>query len=285
MIKLISTILAAVMSITSVFISARAPKDTSDFTPVLRFIASSDSHIGGQPQQPGRVQKMIKTGYAVADADEEYDKLDAVLIVGDLTNRGRKSQFLTFYASVKSVLRDGTQFLPVMAKSHDGGTMSNHDVHEFLGSLTGEKPDLHKVINGFHFIGLSASDLDEHYSEYQREWLIKQLDEAVADDPDKPIFVFQHEHISDTVYGSYIRWGMDYFRDILVQYPQVVDISGHSHYPLNDPRSIWQDEFTAIGTGALYYSEFTIDDVETYHPSDRFQTSTFWIIEADASNR
>nr|MCR5485234.1 hypothetical protein [Clostridiales bacterium] len=47
----------------------------------------------------------------------------------------------------------------------------------------------------------------------------------------------------------------------------------------------WQDEFTAIGTGALYYSEFTIDDVETYHPSDRFQTSTFWIIEADASNR
>ena len=74
------------------------------------------------------------------------------------------------------------------------------------------------------------------------------------------------------------------FTKILKKYPQVVDFSGHSHYPLNDPRSIWQGKFTAIGTGAIYYSEFTVERLRTYHPADSGETAACWIVELDAQN-
>lgn len=97
----------------------------------------------------------------------------------------------------------------------------------------------------------------------------------------------QHEHISNTVYGSsdFEGWGMPDFAEILKDYPQAVDFSGHSHYPINDPRSIWQGEYTAVGTGGLYYTEITVDDVQTVHPQNYRLVSTFWVVEVDADNR
>ena len=38
--------------------------------------------------------------------------------------------------------------------------------------------------------------------------------------------------------------------DVLAKYPQVVTFSGHLHFPLNDPRSIWQASFTSFGCGS-----------------------------------
>lgn len=272
----------------STFIEPEVPADTSEFTPVIRFLAASDSHVDSMgDKQSIRMQKALKLAYAIAESDKEYNKLDAALFVGDMTDNGRKDQFLGFSAAANSVLKDETQLLSVLAKSHDGSTLGKGSLDYYSG-ISGENTDIHKVINGYHFIGLSASHTEgDHYSEYQREWLVQQLDAAVADDPTKPVFVFQHEHIQNTVYGSsdFEGWGMDYFRDILVRYPQVVDFSGHSHYPLNDPRSIWQGEFTAVGTGALYYAEFTVDDVRTYHPDGNRDVATFWIVEVDADNR
>lgn len=277
-----------VTSLFGSFIAVEAPEDNGDFTPVLRFFAASDSHVGSMGDtQSLRMQKALKMAYAMADSDEEYNKLDAALFAGDLTDRGRTDQFLGFTVAAKSVLREETELLAVIAKSHDSSTLDK-GVHAYFSGVVGEDTDIHKVINGYHFIGLSVSKTeDEHYSEYQREWLDEQLAAATAEDPTKPVFVFQHEHISNTVYGSsdFEGWGMDYFRAVLNKYPQVVNFSGHSHYPLNDPRSIWQGEFTAVGTGALYYAEFTVDDVRTYHPEGNRNVVTFWVVEVDANNR
>ena len=267
----------------------KAPADTGEFVPVFRFIAASDTHVETYLDiESHRIQKMLRLGYAVADSDAEYNKLDAVLVAGDLTDDGRKDQFNGFTAAIKSGLREDTRFLGVVAASHDGGAMGRKEVHEYYAALTGNTADFHTVVNGFHFIGLSASEDDNvHYDEGQVAWLRAQLEEATAEDPLKPVFVMHHEHVRNTVYGSsdYEGWGVPYFTDVLKDFPQVVDFSGHSHYPLNDPRSLWQGAFTAVGTGAIYYSEFTIDDVRTYHPDDSRQTSTCWIVEVDADNR
>ena len=277
-----------VTSLFGSFITVKTPEDTGEFTPVLRFFAASDSHVGAMGDtQSLRMQKALKMAYAMADSDEEYNKLDAALFAGDLTDNGREDQFLGFTVAAKSVLREETELLAVIARSHDSSTLDK-GAHAYFSGVTGEDTDIHKVINGYHFIGLSASKTEgEHYSEYQREWLDEQLAAATAEDPTKPVFVFQHEHISNTVYGSsdFEGWGMDYFRAVLNKYPQVVNFSGHSHYPLNDPRSIWQGEFTAVGTGALYYAEFTVDDVRTYHPDGNHNVVTFWVVEVDANNR
>lgn len=281
-------VLVAYGTLVSFFVHPGAPKDTGDFTPVTRFIVTSDSHITTIGDvQTSRLEKMIKMGYKIAEKDEEYNKLDAVLVAGDITDMGTKIAFGSIKAATKPVLKGDTQFLATVSTSHDDRSLGKESL-ELYESVMGQETDFHRVINGFHFIGVSASKIpDEHYSEYQMEWLKEQLDTAVADDPSKPIFVIQHEHISNTVYGSsdFEGWGMPDFAEILKDYPQVIDFSGHSHYPINDARSIWQGEYTALGTGGLYYTELTVDDIKTFHPTDYRFVSTFWVVEVDANNR
>ena len=281
-------VLIAYGSFVSVFSNPVAPPDTGDFTPVTRFIVTSDSHITTIGDvQTTRLQKMIKLGYGIAEKDKNYNKLDAILIAGDITDMGTKIAFGSIKAATKPVLKGDTQFLATVSTSHDDRSVGKESL-KLYEEIMGQETDFHRIINGFHFIGISASKIEgEHYGEHQKEWLREQLDSAVAADPSKPIFVIQHEHISNTVYGSsdFEGWGMPDFADILKDYPQVVDFSGHSHYPINDPRSIWQGEYTAVGTGGLYYTELTVDDIKTFHPSDYRFVSTFWVVEIDADNR
>lgn len=281
-------VLIAYGSFVSIFVNPKAPEDTGDFTPVTRFIVTSDTHITTIGDfQSTRLEKMIKLGYEIAEKDEEYQKLDAVLVAGDITDVGSKIAFGSIKAATKPVLKGDTQFLATVSTSHDDRSLGKESL-SLYEEIMGQETDCHRVINGFHFIGVSASKNEgEHYGEYQKQWLKKQLDEAVADDPSKPIFVIQHEHISNTVYGSsdFEGWGMPYFAEILEEYPQVIDFSGHSHYPINDARSIWQGEYTALGAGGLYYTELTVDDTRTFHPTDYRFVSTFWVVEIDADNR
>lgn len=257
------------------------------FVPVLRFVVSSDSHVekfGDDGCE--KIAKMIKTGYAAAEADKNYNKLDAAVMVGDISDFGLPTAFASIKAFVDGALKDETDFLAIAAKNHDSylGRISRC----YISGISGDKADFHKVINGFHFIGLSASpDIFVHYSKQQIKWLDEQLAEAVKDDPAKPVFVFQHEHIKSTVYGSLDEdgWGVDFLTDTLAKYPQVIDISGHSHYPANDPRSIWQGEFTAIGDGGLSYYEFTFDGQTSYHPESSDNMAHMLLVEADAGNR
>lgn len=287
--SLFLSVLISYGTILSKFIYPLPPKsDTDNFKPVIRFAITSDSHITTIGDvQTTRLQKMIKLSYKIAAQNTEYNNLDAVLIAGDVTDMGTKIAFGSIKAAIKPVLKDGTHFLATVSTSHDDRNLGKESL-ELYSRIMGQETDFHRVINGYHFIGISASKIEgEHYSDYQKEWLVKQLDAAVADDPTKPIFVLQHEHITNTVYGSsdFEGWGMPDFDEILKNYPQVIDFSGHSHYPINDARSIWQGNYTAIGTGGLYYGEITVDDIKTVHPKGYRFVSTFWIVEADSDNR
>ncbi len=286
--KWISALLALLMAF-GCSAAAFAGETPADFTPVMRFIASSDTHIlADSYENDERIGRMLRLAYSVSDSDPAYKGLDAFLVVGDLTNDGTKDQFDRFAAAVNGSIREGTRFLGVAAKNHDGYEMRRKDMRAYYTQVTGNDPDFNVVIGGYHFIGLSASSNDlTHYDAGQLAWLKEQLDAAAAEDPGRPIFFMHHEPVRDTVYGSslYDGWGITRFTSLLRQYPQVVDFSGHSHYPLNDPRSVWQGKYTAIGTGAIYYSEFTIGTTRTYHPEDSNETATCWIVELDAENR
>ncbi len=284
--------LAFITMIMSVFAPFNAVKlsvsEQADFNPVIRFTVASDSHVGfAGDSGTRRIQKVISLGYDIAETDKNYSGLDAVMFAGDLTDDGRKEQFLSFMSAVNSVIDyDKTELLTVMAKSHDGYRREKKTFSYFEG-MSGRSKDFHVVMNGFHFIGISASEVkDEHYTENQREWMTAQLDLAVKDDASKPVFVMHHEHVSDTVYGSREEdgWGIDYFRDIFEKYPQIVHFSGHSHYPVNDPRSIWQGEFTAVGTGSLKYAELTVDGESRIHPDGYRNMAQMWVVEADIKN-
>ncbi len=81
----------------------------------------------------------------------------------------------------------------------------------------------------------------------------------------------QHMAISNTVVGSE-NWGVANLTDTLSKYPQVIDFSGHSHFPMKDPRSIYQGAFTALGDGTMFYYELGINGLQAtgFYPIDEF---------------
>jgi hypothetical protein len=73
-----------------------------------------------------------------------------------------------------------------------------------------------------------------------------------------PIFVITHIPPMKTVYGSEGMWGSYGIFEAIKNYPEVICISGHSHYSLRNIKSIWQGNFTVINTQSLSYTD--LDD-------------------------
>ena len=255
-----------------------------DFIPEFRFVICSDAHIEGIGKVGYiRLKNTIDYSLAYAAENKTYNKIDSFFIAGDITNKGSKEEFDAFKELYDYGTQKGLNILCTVAKGHDSITMGKKSL-EYYKSLTGQETDFHRVIGGYHFIGISTSRMKKHFnSPFQKMWLKKELDKAVADTPDKPVFVMHHEHVKYTVYGSFDDdgWGKILFADLLKKYPNVVDLSGHSHYPVNDPRSLWQKEYTAMGTGSLKYTELTVDGEQKIHPEAYEDCANFLIIEAD----
>lgn len=230
---------------------ASAPED---FTPVLRFAVCSDVHLDGEEDQRNAKEfaQLFTQCYEYSEKHGVYKNLDAVMVCGDMTEWGREKEYQSYYKIVKENLREGTQMLECMGNHEfiEAREVEGIDPFKNYAEYVNEEFDTHTVINGYHFIGLSYSDKDENYDESKLSWLKAEIEKAIADTGDKPVFVFQHPHPALTVYGS-INWGDLNIRKVLSKYPQVVNFSGHSHYNPIDPRSVWQGSFTALGTGAV----------------------------------
>ena len=270
--------------------------DDSTYTPVLRFMVSSDVHVGTtSSRRDTNLANALDTAYAFANANNKYSGLDAALFVGDISDSGTLAQFTSFKTTATDHLRNGTQLIASMGNHDFRGGSADESISNFA-NLFGSV-DKHLVINGFHFISLSPDTSNgEHFSDAKVQWLDDQLAAAAEAEPNKPIFLMQHEHIAGTVYGSE-AWYVSELSDVVCKYPQIVDFSGHSHYPLADPRSIWQGTFTALGTGTLHYYEMGINGYKTtnvfpygktgvWHTgaSEESKAAEYQIVEIDANN-
>jgi len=267
------------------------------FQPVVRFAVASDIHVddSGTELQEGRLKKMLQTAYAYSGT-QEYSSLDGVFFAGDFANRGTEYSMRKFFDIVESNLQEGTVSRAVLG-NHEFYTDGANTISRFLKTSGYEELNAHVVLNGYHFLLISPDAGGNHFSGATRMWLTQELAAAAADDPTgrKPIFVFQHQHIYGTVYGS-IDWGVAELTPILEEYPQVVDFSGHSHFPISDPRSVWQGSFTALGTATLSYYEMDLVGVHSdgvfhtdyeggYSRGARlFDAAEYYIVEVDARN-
>ncbi len=254
-----------------------------DFKPVLRFMVVSDVHYKDEHTvERDRMELAIKTANELSEK-EEYSKLDALYVVGDFANSGSRAQMLAFKDTLDKNLKSGTVANLSMA-SHEYHGEGEEAALEKFAEIFAQEPDTHRVINGFHFISVTCTN-GCHFDEAKQNWVAKELEIAAKDAPNKPIFFFQHPHITDTVYGS-IYWGEDELIPALVSYPQIINFSGHSHAPINDPRSIHQKHFTSLGTGTLSY--FELDEFDKHYgtcPPGKEKAAQMLIVEADAENR
>ena len=113
---------------------------------------------------------------------------------------------------------------------------------------------LHQVVKGYDFIALSADiNNKDGYSAATMAALEATIQKAVARDSEKPVFVVTHYNPYDTIQGSHAVSGRPELTALFNKYPQVISLSGHSHVPLMDERTIWQGGFTAINTSTLAY--------------------------------
>jgi len=255
-----------------------------NFKPVLRFLVVSDVHYSDDPDcvERKRMTQALKTAYELS-GKEEYSNLDALYVVGDFTGRGTETQMLSFKQTLDENLKEGTEATLSLA-SHEYFHDGEESALERFGKIFGMEPDTHKIINGYHFISVTSTN-GCHFDEAKQNWVAEELKKAVADDPVRPIFFFQHPHIMGTVYGS-ANWGEDELTAILMNYPQIINFSGHSHAPINDPRSIHQQHFTCLGTGTLSY--FELDEFDKYYgtiPPDKEKAAQMLFVEADADMR
>ena len=255
-----------------------------NFQPVLRFVVCSDVHLSNEEngvKNAEKFRKMFSTAYKISSADQ-YKNLDAVLVAGDMTDSGKAEEYKIYSKLTNECLKDGTELLTVMG---------NHEHIEYRDTSTPEKAievfkeyvsdevDFHKIINGYHFIGVSYDGSGKEEFKTKTDWLKAELDKAVADTGDKPIFVVQHPHPALTVYGS-VNWANMDIRVVLKDYPQVVDFSGHSHYAPNDPRSIHQSTFTAVGCGGITGVMGNLSYISGDEYGDG-ESGTFWLCEVD----
>ena len=237
------------------FARVEATADAAENNVVLRFIVMSDVHFNGSPDAPevDRFRRAIRFTRAYS-AQNAYDKFDALVVAGDVSNHGIAEEIGLFKKTMDEEVPSDTQVFICMGN------------HEFYGGnpqlwqeTFGVPVNKRYEANGYQFVALSPSDGGKEDGGYMYavDWLEKELDAAEAADPtgEKPIFVFQHYPVSATVYGSrgFDDYGSQDIFDTLQKHPRVVDFGGHTHYPVNDPRCAWQGCFSAFGTGTLSY--------------------------------
>ena len=246
---------------------------------VLRFVVMSDVHVKDDKACPEleRLDRGMKAAWAYADGCERPG-IDAIVVVGDFANHGSEQEMLNFKEVFEKNLRPGTRTLLSVA-SHEYGS-GIPETHERMKRLFNMDPHMHITVNGYHFISV-APERGTYYGKAQQEYAFRELQKAFDDDPEKAIFFFQHAHINNTVYGSY-DWGEKELIPVLMNYPQIIDFSGHSHAPINDPRNVHQEYFTCFGTGSLSYTE--LDEFDKYYgtvPPDCREFAQYLIVEVD----
>lgn len=288
--QIIFKLLSVVFSVVFAFsgpIGGTTPEDVvhtpDDFTPVVRFVVCSDIHLDGDETQQAakRFANLFTDMYEYAEGCE-YKNLDAVIVAGDFTGGGAEKEYQIYNKIINENKKDETQILTVLGNHEfidyrDVDASVGYDVYR---KYVNEDVDTDIIINGYHFIGVSYDDNGKTFSG-KTDWLDERLANATAEDPDKPIFVYQHPHPALTVYGS-ANWGDVDTRAVLSKYPQVVNFSGHSHYAASDPRSVWQGEFTAVGCGSLsaFMGNLNYIDGDKDAPGN---SGGAWLVECDVN--
>ena len=246
----------------------------------LVFAVISDVHVGNNSGAGYKVKIPQALQHLTG-----HGKLDAMAVVGDLTDNGRTGQyqeFVQYFGSEQNILNPIDNFLFMMGNhdNYDSNGQSNYK--SGLRSFNGNRNyplDQYILIKGYPFITISqrgSANNDDNVSNGTTSYpstvvntLKRYLKQAVTDAPGKPIFIFTHVAPRWTCYSSWgdlegAAWAMKVLNPVLNDYPQAVVFCGHSHYPLGDPRSIHQganpnstrnNYYTVINTASTTYSE------------------------------
>lgn len=244
---------------------------------VLSLGVISDTHIGNGYGSEDKLRSVL-----AQLKDAAGGNLNGVLIVGDLVNTASAPQISTFKSIYEEILDPAEVPMVYTIGNHDMNpayrwTQESVAQHAVFHTILGPdyfKTDLdpamrdslecrHCVIGNSHILCLTPDHTNPiTYNPAVLEWLEAQLKEKTEKEPEKYVLLLTHPMIYGTCYGSVLQdtytrmgeyWSTKEQIPILSRYPQVITFGGHLHFPLNDPRSIWQGAFTSVGTASTSY--------------------------------
>lgn len=207
----------------------------------------------------------LKLAKALQDIDHTDANAEALVINGDIVNNGESKS----YELVKKIVDEN----PHPAKLYY--TIGNHEffkndgnkpsIERFLQFSQLEKVYYEQRIHDYSFLFLgteswgpigSPTKDSAVLSEQQLQWLEEKVDILKQDH--KPVFVFLHQPIPYTTYGTDI----DYYQNGVIQDKEVRRIlaklkhaflfSGHSHWDLRNPSMLVKQTTNFVSTGAIY---------------------------------
>ena len=179
--------------------------------------------------------------------------IDLLINAGDIAESGNPETYALYWQLIEEYFPGGIEHVACEGNHDCNGKVPFPEA--FAKVCKGLRRECanpeHRVISGCDFITFATFDR-MHYDRNELPALEKALRKAAERDAEKPIFVITHFPPAQTVSGSFDS-GSEELLELFRKFPQVVSLSGHTHYPLADERTIWQGEFTAIETSTLAY--------------------------------
>lgn len=282
--------------------------DTFDETHIVKsFAVVSDIHIDKGTNAPS--EKFVS---AMNQLQTLSGGLDAVLVSGDMVqapgyNGGSDYSEIGIFKNLYESIFDPEK-VPLVY------TLGNHDVpwnsmmtgaynvSNYFGSkyylkdrdnsARASMECRHVQIDRCHILCVTPISTGAAYNPQAVKWLDEQLASITVKHPEDYVIVLTHPMIYDTVYGSTLytgslAWYTKELTGVLSKYHQVIVFGGHLHFPINDPTSIWQGDFTACGTGSVRYMAIEnagyLDMASATTMKDKDEYSEGYLLQIDES--
>ena len=260
---------------------------------VASFAVISDVHINANKSSGEAVGSVDKFKNALNQCNamakqHGADGLDGVLVVGDFIDSPNSASQLNSFKNAYESIFDPVQVpmfyavgnhempgyawpsnMVAAAKYIRNGLGSKYYLVDADKGMSENYECREAILGGIHVLAISPDgDQPISYDAKAAEWLDSRLKALTEENPGQYVIVLTHPMMTGTVYGSLLGeldnsgiwnstlpgyWASDALTPILKKYPQAVVFGGHLHFPLADPRSIWQGDFTAVGCGSVRY--------------------------------
>ena len=252
---------------------------------INEFQIISDVHVTTDNGATGEVTySNVHFKAMLADIAKNSPKSSGIFINGDMANTGSEQEYKKiaemYYA------QSGLPYLHMSIGNHDWlQNNPNNQFQKYVGIFnknvtTPEKVYYDEWINGYHYIYLGGEQPGLHavlYNE-QLQWLDKLLEYDAANNPDKPVFVFLHQSMYNTVAGSFAGQNWDGVENeaalqaVFKKYSNIIFLNGHSHWELDSIGCMFagdEDKPVAFNTAAVGYlwSSYDIVTGEFYEGS------------------